>query len=298
MALSSITLSLCGSVAAQQFSAWSTPANLGPSINTANDEFHPAISGDGLTFFFSADRPGGFGSYDLWVSHRPDRNTDWEPAQNLGRRFNTAGGEAGTYLSPDGHSLYFCRDGISGGDDIEIYVAYRNDTNDSFGWDQPANLGKSVNANGSNCDPAVFVDPDTGVTTLYFARLNKLGQSDWDIYQSSLQADETFGEAVVVPELTSTYRDTHPTIRRDGLEIIFSSTRPRTLGAIDLWVSTRSTTHDKWSTPVNLGATVNSASFDRAPYLSDDGQSLIFISDRPGGFGGNDYYISTRKKSD
>jgi hypothetical protein len=86
--------------------------------------------------------------------------------------------------------------------------------------------------------------------------------------------------------------------RRDGLEIILSSNRPGSFGLIDLWVSTRPTTHDKWSTPVNLGATINTASQDRAPYLSDDGLTLLFTSDRPGGLGGDDFYMVTRKLSD
>jgi WD40-like Beta Propeller Repeat len=77
----------CGSAVAQQFSAWSAPVNLGPSINTEFSEFHSAISADGLTLFFASDRTGGFGSdgtNDLWVAQRRNRNADWEPAQNLG----------------------------------------------------------------------------------------------------------------------------------------------------------------------------------------------------------------------
>src|SRR6266542_1311775 len=284
--------------AAQQFSSWSAPVNLGPSINTEFSEFHPAISADGLTLFFSSDYPGGFGENDLWVTHRAYRNTDWGPAQNLGPSFNTAGGEYGPALSPDGHWLFFCSSGLAGakGNNLNIFTAFREDTSDNFGWAQPFNLGKGVNGDHHNCDPTVFVDPETGVTTLFFARLNKPGQGDWDIYVSTLQPDGTFGNAVLDPELSSRYRDTHPTVRRDGLELIFSSDRPGSLGRIDLWISTRATTHDKWSTPVNLGAGVNTPYDDRAPYLSDDGLTLIVRSDRPGGRGGTDFDMIRRKR--
>jgi len=155
------------------------------------------------------------------------------------------------------------------------------------------NLGKGVNSPRLDADPTIFVDPNTGVVTLYFARLNT--RTDFDIYTSTRGADGTFAPAVLVPELSSPYRDTHPTIRRDGLEIFLSSNRPGSLGLIDLWVSTRPTTNDKWSTPVNLGGTINTASQDRAPYLSDDGLTLLFTSDRSGGFGDNDFYMVTRK---
>jgi Tol biopolymer transport system component len=289
----------CGSAVAQQFTAWSAPVNLGPSINTEFSEFHSAISADGLTLFFASDRPGGFGSdgtNDLWVAQRRNRNADWEPAQNLGPKFNTPFSESGPELSPDGHWLFFASGGLGPpGQSLDIYVAFRQDTSDNLGWEQPSNLGKGVNSNVSEGDPTIFVDPNTGVVTLYFARSNKF--TDFDIYTSTQGADGTFGPAVLVPELSSPYRDTHPTIRRDGLEIYLSSNRSGSLGGIDLWVSTRPTTNDKWSMPVNLGKTINTASEDRAPYLSDDGLTLLFTSDRPGGFGDNDFYMVTRKIS-
>ncbi|PYO38000.1 MAG: hypothetical protein DMD29_14390, partial [Gemmatimonadetes bacterium] len=49
-----------------------------------------------------------------------------------------------------------------------------------------------------------------------------------------------------------------------------------------------------WSVPVNLGAVVNSASNDQHPSISKDGLSLYFVSNRPGGYGGNDIWITQR----
>jgi Tol biopolymer transport system component len=286
---------LGGGSAVAQFSAWSAPVNLGPSINTEFDEFHSAISADGLTLFFASDRPGGFGLYDLWVAQRQNRNAGWESAQNLGPTFNTPSSEACLELSPDGHWLFFCSAGLGSGHDFDIYVAFRQDANNNFGWEQPSNLGTGVNSPFDDADPTIFVDPHTGAVTLYFARLNRL--TDYDIYMSTRRADGTFGPAVLVPELSSRFRDTHPTLRRDGLEIFLASNRPGSLDSIDLWASTRPTTHDKWSVPVNLGARINTPSQDRAPYLSDDGLTLLFTSDRPGGFLNNDFYMVTRKIS-
>jgi len=285
----------CDSALAQQFSVWSAPVNLGPSINTEFSELHSAISADGLTLFFSSDRPGGFGSNDLWVVQRRNRNAAWESAQNLGPKFNTPSSDSGPELSPDGHWLFFYSGGLGTSHNSDIYVAFRQDASNNFAWEQPSNLGKGVNSPAAfDGDPTIFVDPNTGVVTLYFARQNI--HTDFDIYTSTRGSDGTFGPAVLVPELSSPYRDTHPTIRRDGLEMFLSSSR-RSLGGIDLWVSTRPTTHDVWSTPVNLGSTINTASQDRAPYLSDDGLTLLFTSDRPGGFGDNDFYMLTRKIS-
>ena len=286
-----------GSAPAQQFSPWSAPVNLGSSLNTEFSEFHSAISADRLSLFFASDRPGGFGELDLWVAQRSDRDADWGPAQNLGPSFNTPNGEFGLELSPDGHWLFFSSDGLAGGNTSRIYAAFRHDTSDNFGWGEPVDLGKGVNSRHDTGDPTLFMDPQTGVITLYFARLDRPNRDDWNIYASSFRADGTFSRAVLVPELSSPYRDAHPTVRRDGLEMVLASNRPGSLGGIDLWVSARRTTHDKWSTPVNLGPTVNTSSEERAPYLSDDGQTLLFTSDRLGGFGDNDFYMITRKKT-
>lgn len=100
------------SVAAQQFTDWSMPVNLGPSINTTNNERHSAISSDLLTIFFVSDRPGGFGDFDLWVAQRANRNADWEPAENLGSNINTSQAEYTPELSPDGHWLFFATSGL------------------------------------------------------------------------------------------------------------------------------------------------------------------------------------------
>ena len=113
---------------------------------------------------------------------------------------------------------------------------------------------------------------------------------------STLQADGAFGPAALVRELSSPFRDTRVAIRRDGLEIFLSTGRPGGVGSEDIWVSTRATTLDPWSPPVPLGPVVNSPSFDGGPALSFDGTELYFHSDRPGGFGGYDLYVTRRAR--
>src|SRR2546429_440444 len=76
--------------------------------------------------------------------------------------------------------------------------------------------------------------------------------------------------------------------------MILSSGRPGGVGSEDLWVSTRASTLDPWSTPVNLGAVVNTTAFEGGPALSFDGTTLYSHSNRPGGWGGNDLYVTTR----
>src|SRR5262249_15269378 len=53
-------------------------------------------------------------------------------------------------------------------------------------------------------------------------------------------------------------------------------------------------TYSHWAEPVNLGAVLNSASMDFGPAISKDGLSLYFNSNRPGGFGAQDIWVSQR----
>ena len=292
-----------------QFSDWSEPVNLGPGVNSAFNEQHPAISADGLSLYISSDRPGGFDypNLDIYVSQRPSLDDNWGPPQNLGPIINTKYPDQNSVptFSADGHRMYFCanRPGGFGGDDI--WVSFRENTTDDFAWQPPTNLGSGVNTEKSECGPTIFEDRHEGVTTLYFTRCVSERPADcgffnpnqkFDIYASTLSDDGTFGTAVPVSELNSGFRDTRTSIRNDGLEFFLTSSRPGGLGMLDLWVSTRETTLDAWSAPVNLGPTINTARNEGAPALSCDATTLYFYSNRPGGFGNADLYVTTRQR--
>ena len=97
------------------------------------------------------------------------------------------------------------------------------------------------------------------------------------------------------PTVNSSYDEYDPSISADEVELYFNSYRPGGLGKADLWVTTRKTKADPWGSPVNLGPPVNSPAGDKAPSLSADGLSLYFSSGRPGGSGGQDLWVTTRK---
>jgi WD40-like Beta Propeller Repeat len=176
---------------------------------------------------------------------------------------------------------------------MDISVSYRDDVTDDLAWQKPVNLGPNINTAAAEADPFYFVDPTTGQATLYFTGFNRPdGVGDWDIFQSTQNDDGSFDPAVLNTDLSTPYRDTRMTITNDGLEMIFSSDRPGSVGGIDLWVSTRNSPSDPWSAPANLGFPVDSAEDDRGPGGSNDGLLLFFASNRPGGVGGDDIYVS------
>jgi len=280
-----------------RFSEWSAPVNLGPIVNSGYTEAGAFISKDGLSLFFgSSGRPGGYGRFDLYVCQRDSVDDPWGPAQNLGPDINTSANEQTPALSVDGHWLYFASDRPGGFGGLDLYVSRRHSKRDDFGWQAPVNLGDGVNTSYTERGPAHFEDDETGTTTLYFSSTRPGGIGAEDIYASTLQPDETYAPAMIIPELSSASGDSNPAIRRDGLEMFLGSGRPGQLGGTDLWVSTRPSTSDPWSIPVNLGAVVNSAVLDFRPAISFDGTALYFHSERPGGFGAYDLYITTRTK--
>jgi hypothetical protein len=292
-------------VFAQADAEWvgTPPRNLGSIINTPGDETQAAITHSGLSLYISSDRPGGYGSQDIWVSRRPNLSAPWGEPQNLGSLINSAGLEYTPTFTPDDLCMFFpsARPGGLGRQDI--WMSCRLDATDDFGWQKPINLGPSINTPFLDSDPLYFVDPKTGQATLYFTTaragvVNPLipGGFLLDIYQSTRNPDGSFTQAVPNKELTSPYDDRHMTIRKDGLLLIFTSDRPGGLGGLDLWVSTRRTTIDPWGEPVNLGPSVNSEADERGPALANDGVTLYFSSTRPGGYGGGDLWVTTLRK--
>jgi hypothetical protein len=97
------------------------------------------------------------------------------------------------------------------------------------------------------------------------------------------------------PPVNSASNDQGAFIAKDGLSLYFVSTRQGPPGNQDIYVSHRASVDDPWEQPQNLGATINTSSNEASPTLSSDGHLLYFHSNRLGGFGGTDLYVSQRR---
>ncbi len=84
---------------------------------------------------------------------------------------------------------------------------------------------------------------------------------------------------------------------KDGLALYFGSDR-LVSNSFDIWVSRRAGSESEWETPVALGSTINASGFnDIGPAFSRDGHVLFFQSNRPGGFGAGDIWMSWRART-
>ncbi len=280
--------------AAPRFGDWSAPMNLGPIVNSAFLEQGPAISKDGLSLFFAAGaQRGGFGLQDLWVSQRASADDPWGPPANLGPTINTKAVETVPALSRDEHWMFFNSDRPGGFGRADLWASYREHVHDDFDWQTPVNLGPGVNSAYLD-QGASYFENDGGVPLLFFGSDRPGGPGSNDTYVSAQLPDGSWGAAELVPELSSPYSDQRPVVRFDGLEVFLWSNRPGGFGDADILVSTRETVSDPWGAPVNLGPTVNSPQLDAQGYLSGDRMTLYFSSNRPGGSGGLDLYMTTR----
>lgn len=291
--------------------SWSEAVNLGPPVNSPVQEQNPTLSKSELSLYFVSNRtdlPGAQGGNDIWVSRRACLECPWETPVNLGPVINTASGDAGPNLSADGHLLFFTSNRIDelGTSDNDIYVSYRADTKDDLGWSVPVKVGPEVNSALSEFGPHFMHDGDGETATFYFQRGQAGGSPSNDIFAASVtRAGQVLGSALPVSELNDpTFADGSPSVRKDGREIFFNSTRVGRIGSVDIWASTRGNATDAWSTPVNLGTPVNIGGIagvgSRDPDLSFDGRTLVFMSNRPGsiprsdGVPSDDIWISTR----
>jgi len=100
---------------------WGAPINLGPKINTPEDEEAPFITNDGKTLYFSSTGHLGLGEQDIFMSWYDERAKEWATPINLGPPVNTPYRELGFFLSADGVTGYVASDRPDGHGGMDIY---------------------------------------------------------------------------------------------------------------------------------------------------------------------------------
>jgi hypothetical protein len=277
---------------------WGPAANVDPGgrlgINTAAGEGCPAESPDGHMLFFASNRAGsvGPGTNDIWVSFRPSRHSQWGVPVNVGAPVNSDANDFCPTPLPGNQLLFVSSRGNQCGGPGNNPDIYYTRLQPNGVWLPPQHLGCDVNSGFEEFSPSLV--QAQGRTLLYFSS-NRLGAHD--IFVSVLGENGAWGPAEAVTELNSALQDSRPNVRRDGLEIVFDSTRDG--GPPQIFSATRSSVFKPWSEPRRLGAHVNLDAFAQTrPTISRDGQRLYFGSSRPDAETGtvNDLYVATRKR--
>jgi len=133
---------------------WSAATLLPPPVNSEFGDSGPCISSDGLSLYFASDRPGGYGSYDIWVTTRETTEDSWGPPVNLGPKVNSFLYDNHPSISSDGLTLYFDSYFLFGGyGSADLWVTTRVTKNDP--WGEPINLGPRVNTPNREYSPCI-----------------------------------------------------------------------------------------------------------------------------------------------
>lgn len=172
-------------------------------------------------------------------------------------------------------------------DQEDFFISHK--VNDST-WSKAVNLGPPINTPGN--EGAQCISPDG--KTLYFTACNhKDGYGSCDLYYST-----RVGNAWSVPKnmgavVNSSKWDSQPSISSDGNTLYFTSARGGGKGGMDIWETTKDS-KGEWTTPVNLGDSINTTGGEMAPFIHPDDQTLYFTSNGHPGLGGYDIFFSRR----
>jgi outer membrane protein OmpA-like peptidoglycan-associated protein/tetratricopeptide (TPR) repeat protein len=151
----------------------------------------------------------------------------------------------------------------------------------------PVSLGDSVNSSHLEYYPSLTID---GNTLIFTRRV----QEDEDFYESTYingiwsKARPTSGR------INTNFNEGAQCLSQDGQWLIFTGCNyPEGAGSCDLYISYLKK-DSTWTEAVNLGQSINTEFWESAPSLSADKKDLYFSSNRPGGFGGKDIWVSHR----
>lgn len=200
---------------------WKTPVNLGPLVNSSEDDGVVAISPDGQTVYFNSLKQGwehdGGPFYNATL-----RGVQWSNMQGLGggitRFFLTREKNAGflvygATISSDGKDFYFATTVHSSNGEHQLWVSHLVDGQ----WGDPVNLGHDVNARAGSYAPFIAADGKT----LFFTSLSATGDGSDDIYISTLQ-NGAWGKPQPVTSLNSDRDESFPSVPASGDRIYLS----------------------------------------------------------------------------
>jgi len=254
------------------------PVNLGPGINTIDDEYWPSITADGQTLMFTRQpnpvtNPSfkGIVQEDFYISYLTAGI--WQKAFNAGAPLNTDQNEGAQTLSSNGDYMFFTACNRPGGiGNCDLYFsAFKNGK-----WTEPSNLGSPVNTKHWESTPSVSADG----RTLFFSSSRPGGFGGKDIWMTRLNEKNLWTEPVNPgPNINTDGDEMSPFIHFDGKTLYFASDGRIGMGGFDLFI-TRLQEDSTWSTPKNLGYPINTYNDETGLIIESGGQKAYYSSVR------------------
>ncbi len=209
--------------------AWTLAENMGAPINTSLNQGAQNISADGRYLFYTScdDVENGYGSCDLYYSIKI--GNVWSNPENCGTIINSGDWESQPSVSADGRNLFFssARAGTVGS--YDLWVATMGD--DGY-WEEPVNLGKTINTPYSEQCP--FIHPDGN--TLYFSSEGHPGMGGSDLFYSKRDDTGNWSKPVNLGyPINTKNREISMSVSANGTTAYYSSDRGKKLGELDIY---------------------------------------------------------------
>lgn len=256
------------------------PKNLGPSVNSKLAEYLPSQTIDGTQLFYT--RRVELYNEDFFGSKRV-KGGNWETATPLKGSLNTPQSEGAMMISQDGEWLVFTgcyRPDSYGG--CDLYISYRTPN----GWSAAKNLGSQINSDQWESQPCLSPDK----RELYFASRRSGGLGGSDIYVSRLLDNGQWSDPENLgPGVNTSADEQCPFIHADNQTLYFTSSFWPGYGDDDLFY-VRKQPNGSWSTPVNLGYPINTIDREGTLFITADGKTAYYSSERKDSYGGLDIY--------
>lgn len=198
--------------------------------------------------------------------------------KNLGDKINSPYADYVPLISTDESVLYFTsRRAGSTGNLKDVYNNYYEDvymsTKTSDGkWSEPQNIGAPINSNTH--DACVALSFDGNEMMIYRTSADMVSG---DLYLCKTNSTGWSEPQKLGPEINTPFIETSACFSNDTSVIFFSSNKPGGLGGKDIY-RIKKLPNGRWSTPLNLGPTVNSSRDEDSPYFHPDGTTLYFSS--------------------
>ena len=240
----------------------------------------------------ASNRPGGSGLLDIWVARRDSTDAPFGAPENVGPPINSRGGRLLSDACSGQRALLRQPPHDRGELRPRRHLLRPAQPRTRLERARPSRLrARGAQQRARRAGPRVHRSRRDGATLLLDA-----APRPFPATSSSASGPTAATSAPPRPSSSSTAPATTSsrTCARTGARSSSRPTAPGSLGQ-DIWSSTRASTDEPWSAPVNLGAAVNTAAAESRPSLSWDGQTLLF-GRAPGPEGMSDIYTSTRSK--
>lgn len=222
--------------------------------------------------------------------------------ESLGKNVNSRYDELAPVLAPDGNTIFFCREGhpdnigvrtIRDGasvlrDDQDIWMSHKLKDGS---WSEALHIDAPFNSRTYDFPVGTSADGKT----LY---IGNIYERDGRVYPGVsktrfVRGKWTFPEPLRIQNFYNEANLVNYSLSADERTLILNLQRKDTVGRMDLYVSFLEP-DDSWSEPLNLGRDINSAFMEVTPFLASDNKTIYFASNRPGGLGQFDMYMSRR----